>query len=764
LHGEERHLSALRAGDLMANFPNDPNDLGFWPPNHLPGTFLSTTLPVIPNLRPGVEAYTSDAGPQVWNGATWSPSIPTSVGTFGADPTGLTDSTVAFNLAVANCKPATPFTGSTIAAGLAGSVVVPPGTYLLSSQIIVNGVTITWILADGAIITPSTSYAFLNGRVLRSGKQDAQYTNGIFYNATGFSTRNNVPIDSPPAVMGYLFPSQIATYGTKDSVGCYADNTGVGPVATIAGAGTTYTSSTIVFTTPLTATQLGQMRVGMIIQTLHDPVNFYDGFVTSWAGNGLSITVSGWFLQGVYLNHTAVTGGSAYTNGTYTNVPLTGGSGTGAKATIVVAGGAVTSATVTSFTVTPGNTGYLVGDVMSAAAANIGGTGSGFSFTVTAQTPPNAFGAYVSPTTKLWAYNGNVTLTSVGGGLAQQGAGIEMGCLNMISAPSGFIGTKPLLWGYDAVNLGTFACDTAFNARHNTAGFFTGFQVSGVNNAGTTVYGYFDQTIYGASATGTVVGFIHAPANVSAAASGTVVGFQASAMTLGGGGATLATQIGFLSAAMAAATNNRGFMGQVASGANNYNLYMSGTAQNYLAGILGVGAVPNASNALLTATTGLTGVAQQAVNVTDTVSGTTVSVGVNLAQSITASTTVANYRGIEVHTVVLNAGALVTVQDAIFVDDQLAGSTRASALALNVSSGANKYNVYAPGTAQNFFQGPMGINGAVAVAQSTGWGSSVGGAIINNYNITDAGGANSNTNKVVAQIITYLKNFGIFGA
>jgi len=72
-----------------------------------------------------------------------------------------------------------------------------------------------------------------------------------------------------------------------------------------------------------------------------------------------------------------ITGGSAYTNGTYTLVPLTGGSGTGAQATIVVAGNAVTTVTVT----TVGNY-YDAGDVLSATAASIGGTGSGFSVPV----------------------------------------------------------------------------------------------------------------------------------------------------------------------------------------------------------------------------------------------------------------------------------------------------------------------------------------------------------------------------------------------
>lgn len=68
-----------------------------------------------------------------------------------------------------------------------------------------------------------------------------------------------------------------------------------------------------------------------------------------------------------------ITPGSLYTNGTYNGVALTGGTGTGATANIVVSGGVVASAAIVN-----GGSGYTFGDSLSAAAANIGGTGSGF--------------------------------------------------------------------------------------------------------------------------------------------------------------------------------------------------------------------------------------------------------------------------------------------------------------------------------------------------------------------------------------------------
>jgi hypothetical protein len=84
-------------------------------------------------------------------------------------------------------------------------------------------------------------------------------------------------------------------------------------------------------------------------------------------------------VQGIITLLGTITGGTLYTNGTYTNIPLTGGSGAGAVATITIAGGIVTGVTLTN-----GGNFYVVGDVLSFSAANIGiGSGSGFSIPVT---------------------------------------------------------------------------------------------------------------------------------------------------------------------------------------------------------------------------------------------------------------------------------------------------------------------------------------------------------------------------------------------
>jgi len=74
----------------------------------------------------------------------------------------------------------------------------------------------------------------------------------------------------------------------------------------------------------------------------------------------------------------AITAGTLYTNGTYQNVPLTGGTGSGAVGTVTVAGGGVTAVALTNR-----GQGYTAADSLSAAAASIGGTGSGFAVAVT---------------------------------------------------------------------------------------------------------------------------------------------------------------------------------------------------------------------------------------------------------------------------------------------------------------------------------------------------------------------------------------------
>jgi hypothetical protein len=94
-------------------------------------------------------------------------------------------------------------------------------------------------------------------------------------------------------------------------------------------------------------------------------------------GDTLTITSTTPGVPGAVKGGSINTPGTAYTNGTYTGVALTGGSGSGAQATIVVAGGVVTTVTITAV-----GANYKVNDSLSATAASLGGTGSGFLWVV----------------------------------------------------------------------------------------------------------------------------------------------------------------------------------------------------------------------------------------------------------------------------------------------------------------------------------------------------------------------------------------------
>lgn len=147
-------------------------------------------------------------------------------------------------------------------------------------------------------------------------------------------------------------------------------------------------------------------------------ISVVDGIVTSVTitapGTGYAIndTLSadaasiGGFQRGPIATLGSFTSGSGYTNGTYTNVPLTDGFGTGAQATIVVTGSAVTSVTLTN-----GGSRYADGSVL-IDSTGVLGAGSGFNVPVASITS-TAFSVTVAT---LAGSVSSVTLANAGTG------------------------------------------------------------------------------------------------------------------------------------------------------------------------------------------------------------------------------------------------------------------------------------------------------------------------------------------------------------
>ncbi|MET3299681.1 pectate lyase family protein [Bradyrhizobium diazoefficiens] len=157
---------------------------------------------------------------------------------------------------------------------------------------------------------------------------------------------------------------------------------GSGPI-TITGTNPLLIGCPTCNTSPATATQAVFLasRAAAISLDLHTyTVVRTGGYASGGDGGGATFknVGSASFLDSGIAGGNLTAPGSAYTNGTYYGVRLTGGTGTGVQANITVAGGVVTTVAVTG----TGGNGYTVGDVLSATAASIGGTGSGFTWTV----------------------------------------------------------------------------------------------------------------------------------------------------------------------------------------------------------------------------------------------------------------------------------------------------------------------------------------------------------------------------------------------
>lgn len=97
-----------------------------------------------------------------------------------------------------------------------------------------------------------------------------------------------------------------------------------------------------------------------------------------------------------------------------------------------------------------------------------------------ASTPPGSATAYVNPFTKVWAHNANVLMD--GSSHASAMTGFELGLVDNKEASTAAVGGSHYVWGFDAVNLGTYKIQSFFIARGS------GFVGLRVDNADTGLY------------------------------------------------------------------------------------------------------------------------------------------------------------------------------------------------------------------------------------------------------------------------------------
>jgi len=246
-----------------------------------------------------------------------------------------------------------------------------------------------------------------------------------------------------------------------------------------------------------------------------------------------------------------------------------------------------------------------------------------------------------------------------------------------------------------------------------TGGAALRLNITGTHTGATTSYGILDQGIIGSGVTSDYNDFMSA------------VGTQAASFTLSnlrsfvaqgpaiGAGSTITNANGFVvTSTFTTATNNYGFRGQIASGTGRYNLYIDGTAQNYLAGNTGIGTLPGSSVRLATGGTATGATAMFAVYNSSTVaSDVTSAFSVYTSAPLTqaASFTLGSLFHYRTAPQSFGAGSTVTNQYGYFADSGLTGATNNFGFYGDIAAGSGRWNLYINGTAQNFLAGNVGI-------------------------------------------------------
>ena len=458
---------------------------------------------------------------------------------------------------------------------------------------------------------------------------------------------------------------------------------------------------------------------------------YMDGDAENYILGNVGIGVSASRVSsGPILTSTLTNGGSGYVDGTYTDVAVTAisSNGAGALYTIVVSGGVVTTATLTW-----AGTSYKVGNTITVSNTLLGGTGSGLIITIdTVDSSPLKVSSTIGGDITLYRsdtslsagenygtikWEGNDATVKASGLQAEIGAfaaGTSGGANLSFFTRSSVAGTSLVenLRITDLGNIGIGATSglTQYNVRASKN--ITGATIAyGITSDGITQSGVTSQSHYYST---------NAQTQATTFTLNSLFHYRAIQGTLGAG-STINNQFGFyVDNTLTGATNNYGFHGNIASATNAWNLYMVGTANNYMAGSLGIGATSltghnlRLSKSITGATTAYAlrqdGVVQSGV--------TSEGFGIyNLLSTQATAFTLTSYYHFTSADTTLGAGSAVTNQLGFYATN-LTGATNNYGFYGSLIAGTNKWNIYMAGTAQNYLAGALSIGVTTANASA----------------------------------------------
>ena len=328
---------------------------------------------------------------------------------------------------------------------------------------------------------------------------------------------------------------------------------------------------------------------------------------------------------------------------------------------------------------------------------------------VAAQTPSNNEGLFYETATSLWKNKTIATVlgyTPVDASLTANYVPKATGATTLANSNIQDSGSLITLGSRSLVN-GLFRIGT------DSANSYQNFILNKNLTGGTSAYGFIHNGVIQSDVTSTVYG-INSFLNTAASAFtvGTIFNFYSGGVTLGAG-SSVTTQIGYyVPSTFTSATNNYGFLGDIIAASGRWNLYMAGSASNYLAGSLGIGAT-NLTGVNLFISKTITGnIDSYSVNNNGTVqsdvtnSATYYRSGVSTAA---ASFTLATLQHYIANQGAIGAGSTVTNQYGFVVANTLVGATNNYGFDGRIAAGTGRYNLYMSGTADNYLAGSLGI-------------------------------------------------------
>ena len=201
---------------------------------------------------------------------------------------------------------------------------------------------------------------------------------------------------------------------------------------------------------------------------------------------------------------------------------------------------------------------------------------------------------------------------------------------------------------------------------------------------------------------------------------GNITHYNATQLTLGAG-STVNNQYGYVAgSSLTGATNDYGFFGNIAAGTNLWNLYMQGTANNYLAGRLGIGST-SLTDRVLAVVANITGATTAFGVATNSTIQSDVTVSARIFQSSpntqAASFTLGALTHYYANQATIGAGSAVNNQYGFLAESSLTGATNNYGFLGNIAAGTNLWNLYMQGTASNYMAGSLGIGNATLTAR-----------------------------------------------